>query len=58
MNRANTEAHWESSEKDVDTVLDQILADVQDVDGQKVWTYDGSKQSIAVYLTERRVDML
>lgn len=58
VNGANTEAHWESSEKDVDTVLDQILADVQDVDGQKVWTYNGSKQSIAVYLTERGVDML
>ena len=55
---ANTEDHWESSEKDVDTVLDQILADVQDMDGQKVWTYYGSKQSIAVYLTERYVDML
>lgn len=58
VNDANTEDHWESGEEDVDTVLDGILEDVQDVDGQKVWTYDGSKQSIAVYLTERCVDML
>ena len=60
VNGANTETNWEweSNEKDVDTVLDQILLDVQDVDGQKVWTYDGSKQSIAVYLTKRYVDML
>lgn len=58
VNRANTEDHWESSENDVDTVLDQILADVQDMDGQKVWTYYGSKMSIAVYLTERCVDIM
>ena len=57
VNGANTETNWESSEKDVDTVLDQILADVQDVDGQKVWTYNGSKQSISVYLTKRDVDV-
>ena len=57
VNGANTETNWESNEKDIDTVLDQILADVQDVDGQKVWTYNGSKQSIAVYLTKRNVDV-
>ena len=58
VNGANTEANWESNEKDVDTVLDQIIADAHDVNGRKIWTYDGSKQSIAVYLTKRYVDML
>lgn len=58
VNGANTETNWESNENDVDTVLDQIIADVKDVDGRKVWTYGGSKQSIAVYLTKRHVDML
>ena len=57
VNYANTEDHWESGEENVDTVLDGILEDVHDVDGQKVWIYNGSKRSIAVYLTERGVDM-
>lgn len=48
VNDAHTETHWDESEEDVDKVIDSII----ESGSKKRWSYEGSKQSFVVTLTE------